>query len=174
MSLMIFKRLPGSARLAPWVGATVIAIALSGPAATATATARPEAASSAAAGGVYGGVTPQSWPVVVEVSRNGRQVIRAVIGLDLQCSSGDSFSESDNLIKLKINKRRRFSATYGPVTTRNNDGSTTDFADSVRGAANTARTTVSGTWELTEKFFNAGGALTDTCKSGTVHWRVKQ
>lgn len=173
MSPTTYKRPPGLARAAPWVGVLVIATTLSVAPATARAGAGPRAARSAVAGVVYGGVTPQRWPVVVEVSRNRRQVVGANVGLDLKCTSGDSFSDTDSFIKLRINKRR-FSSTSGPITTRNPDGSTTDFADSVRGTANAAGTKMSGTWELTETFFNAGGAVTDTCKSGTVRWTAKQ
>lgn len=170
------RRLPGSARPARWVGVILIATALGGVAATATATAgaRRQAASSAAAAVVYGGVTPQAWPVVVEVSRNGRRMVRAAIGLDLHCSSGDSFGQTDSFIRVPINTRRRFSSSYGPTTTRNADGSTTDFSGTLRGAVNAARTRMSGTWEVTETFFSVGGAVTDTCKSGKVAWKAKQ
>lgn len=148
-----------------WLSALAAAGTLGLPAAAAAAP-RP--------GVVLGGVTPQSWPVVVELSRNGRQIVRTNIGLDLRCTSGDLFGDSDSFVRLRINKRGRFGLSYGPVTTRNSDGTTTDFAGAIHGSANAARTKLSGTWELTETFYDAAGAVTDTCKSGVVRWKVKQ
>src|SRR3954447_21337062 len=65
------------------------------------AAARPQHGSSRAsgtgAGGrVYGGATAQDYPVVIETSKNGRKVVKALIALDLNCTSGDTVSVSDD------------------------------------------------------------------------------
>ena len=39
---------------------------------------------------VFGGLTPQQWPVVVEISRDRRKVVRTAIGLPVTCTSGGS------------------------------------------------------------------------------------
>src|SRR3954462_4034064 len=43
----------------------------------------------------FGGLTPQGWPVVIQVSRNLKHVTRAIIGLDENCTpSMDLFGTS--------------------------------------------------------------------------------
>ena len=36
-------------------------------------------------GVVYGAVTAQGYPVVIKVSKTGRKIVRATVGLDLKC-----------------------------------------------------------------------------------------
>jgi hypothetical protein len=148
-------------------------------ASTPTAAARPEhgspRASTAAAGGtVYGGVTPQEFPVAIETSANGRKVIRATIGLRLTCTSGGIFSLPDGYQALAVSKQRKFSAAFGPVTNRNDDGTTTDYQGSLSGAFNKARTKASGKWSLKVTEHDTAGAVTDICDTGNVSWNAKQ
>jgi hypothetical protein len=49
--------------------------------AVAVPAASPGSATPVGAGTVYGGVTVQGWPVVIQLSRSGRQVARANIGI---------------------------------------------------------------------------------------------
>jgi hypothetical protein len=130
------------------------------------------AAATAAAGVVYGGVTKESWPVMIQLSASGRQVVRAAIGLEMSCTSGDSYSERDGFTKLPV-KKRRFGTSYGPSTQRYKDGTTVDYEGSIRGRLNKARTRISGTWQLTETFYDGSGKVTDTCRSG-VSWTARQ
>jgi hypothetical protein len=132
-------------------------------------------ATTAGAGGtVYGGATAQDFPVVIETTKNGRKVVKAMIGIDLTCTSGDEFSVPDKYTALSVSKKRKFGVSLGPATFRNDDGTTTDIEQSMSGAFNKARTTVSGKWsvKLTER--DASGAVTDTCGSGSVSWTAKQ
>ena len=70
------------------VGLTADAVAAS-PAHTAVAVSRVEAAASPSTGaGVFGGFTSKGGPVVVELTRNGKQIKRVVAGIELRCSSG--------------------------------------------------------------------------------------
>lgn len=75
---------------------------------------------------------------------------------------------------LSVSKKRKFSASFGPMTTRNDDGTTTDFEGSVSGAFNNARTKATGKWSLKATDHDAAGAITDTCDSGSVSWSAKQ
>ena|SRR5829696_9210954 len=131
-------------------------------------------ATTAAAGGtVYGGVTAQDFPVVIETSKNGRRIVNATIAIRLDCSSGGFFTLADSY-KATVSKKRKFSVSFGPVTNRNDDGTTTDLEGTLSGAFNKARTTASGKWSLKATDHDAAGAITDTCDSGSVSWKAKQ
>ena len=73
-----------------------------------------------------------------------------------------------------MSKKGKFSASFGPQVNRNDDGTTTDFEGSLRGALNKARTKLSGKWQLKVTDHDASGAVTDTCDSGSVSWKAKQ
>jgi hypothetical protein len=145
----------------------------------AAAAARPEQGSSrattAGAGGtVYGGVTAQRFPVVIETSRNGRKLVEATVAIRLTCTSGGAVTLPDGYRGLSVNKKRKFRASFGPVTSRNDDGTTTDFEGSISGAFNKARTKASGKWSFKATDRDAAGAITDTCDSGSISWTAKQ
>ena len=67
----------------------------------------------------------------------------------------------------------RFAGTFGPMTQRNPDGTTTDLQGAIAGRLNKARTTASGTWQFKGTDHDATGAVTDTCDSGLLHWSAK-
>lgn len=144
-----------------------------------TAAARPEHGSSrattAAAGAtVYGGLTSQGFPVVIETSKNRRKVAQATIAIRLTCTSGGAFAVPDGYTGMSVTKKRKFRASFGPITSRNDDGTTTDFEGSVAGAFNKSRTKVSGRWSIKATDHDASGATTDTCDSGSIRWTAKQ
>ena len=133
----------------------------------------PARISAAAAGVVYGGVTDDGFGLMVETNKSGRKIVRMATGLKLRCTSGDTFNMPDSWSMLSINKRK-FSATFGPETQRNDDGSTVDVEGAVTGKFNRSKTSVSGTWSLKGTEYDATGAVTDTCDSGTINWTAKQ
>jgi hypothetical protein len=102
----------------------------------------PRAQSAALAGFVYGGRTAQVRPVMIEVDKSRRRVMEAIIGLDLTCTSGTSFSESDRWVDIRVNASRRFSARFGPEAERNPDGTTSDWEGSITGRFNRARSRI--------------------------------
>ena len=67
-----------------------------------------------AQGFVYGGVTASGYPVVVELSKNARKVVRATIGLELMCQTPGDVTLPDTFTNLPIKSNGRFSHTYGP------------------------------------------------------------
>jgi hypothetical protein len=144
-----------------------------------TAAARTEragtrAGAAAAGGTVYGGETAQNLPVVVETSKNGRKVVKAIVAIRLTCTSGAVVTLGDRYVALAVSKTRKFSTSFGPVTNRNDDGTTTDFEGTISGAFNKARTKASGKWSFKATDHDASGAVTDTCDSGSVSWSAKQ
>jgi hypothetical protein len=127
-----------------------------------------------AAGGSYGGVTSQNFPVVLETARHGRQVARAIVAIRLTCVSGAFITTPDSFQKLTISKKGKFGASFGPETLRNDDGTTTDLEGSISGRFNSSRTRATGTWTFKATDHDGAGAVTDTCDSGEVSWTAKQ
>jgi hypothetical protein len=132
-----------------------------------------QARAAATAGLVYGGVTSKDDPVIVEFNRSKRRVVRIVIALTFSCTSGDALNYSSRFVGVKVSKKGRFSGSSSD-TTRNADGSTTDYAVSMRGALNRARTKVTGRWTEKATYFDASAHVTDTCDTGSLAWTAKQ
>ena len=122
---------------------------------------------------VFGGLTPQQWPVVVEVSRDRRKVVRAAIGLPVTCTSGGSGYYSDQYRGMPLRKGR-FQSSFDGSRVDHNDGTYDVFQGSVKGTTNASRTAMSGTWRLMLVAYSALGAETDRCDSGIVRWKAKQ
>jgi hypothetical protein len=157
--------------------AGVVAIAMLACAPVAAAAA-PEhgstSARSAAAGVSYGGVTSQDFPVIVEVSKSRRKIVRTVIAIRLTCTAGGFATLPDSYGRLSVSKSGKFSTSFGPVIERNPDGTTVDFEGTVSGAFNSGRSKVSGSWSFKATHHDAAGAITDICDSGSVSWSAKQ
>jgi hypothetical protein len=134
----------------------------------------PARSSAAAAGVVYGGVTPAGFGLMVEVNKSGRKIMRMHTGLRMQCTSGGVFAMPDNWTNLRVSKQRKFSASFGPEVERNDDGTTTDGEGTVSGKFNSSRSSVSGKWSLKLTHRDAAGTVMDTCDSGIVNWKAKQ
>ena len=145
-----------------------LAVPLAAPASTHTAS------TSAVSGVVLGGLTAQNWPVMIELSKNGRRVVQAVAGLRLTCTSGAFVNVPDGYRGMAVSKSRKFSFKFGPMTERNADGTTVDFEGSISGSLNKARSKATGRWQLKVTERDAAGNVTDTCDSGAVTFSVKQ
>jgi hypothetical protein len=122
---------------------------------------------------VLGGSTSDGWPVVIEINKSGKQVVQASTGVTLNCTSGGLFSVPDGFQKLKISKKGKFGATFGPETADNPDGTKNVFEGSMSGKTNKARTKASGKWQFKVTALDAAGAVTDTCDSGSLRWKAK-
>jgi hypothetical protein len=134
----------------------------------------PHTAAGAASGMVFGGVSAQDFPVVIETSKNGRKIVDSAIAIRLTCTSGGSVVLPDRYRNLSVSKKGKFSASFGPMTSRNDDGTTTDFEGSVSGTFNKPRTKVSGKWTFKGTDHDAAGAVTETCEAANVSWSAKQ
>ena len=131
-------------------------------------------AAKAASGFAFGGITPQSWPVVIALNKARNVVDQAVIGLDMACTSGDTFGTSDGLQALKLSKKGRFSATVGPERI-DAGGIPADVESKVIGRMNKGRASMRGVWSLKITVYDAGGTtVVDTCESGLVSWTAVQ
>lgn len=125
-------------------------------------------------GNTYGGVTSQGQPVVVDMKPTRRQIVRAVVALELTCTSGTGFVVPDRYTRVPVTRSGKFRVAFGPITQRNDDGTTTDVEGRVSGALNRARTAINGSWSLSATEHDTTGAVTDTCSSGSVRWKAKQ
>lgn len=139
-----------------------------------SAEASASASAKAPSGNVFGGVTPQSWPVVVAVSKARDRVEQVVIGLDMACTSGDTFGTSDGFQALKLSKNGRFSTTFGPQRI-DAGGVPADVESKVIGRMAKGRASIRGVWSLKITIFDPAGAMVvDTCESGLVSWTAVQ
>jgi len=148
------------------IGSPMIPAAVAGPAGARTP--------NAATGNTYGGVTPQTEPIVVVMTANRRKIVRALTVLDMTCTSGDTGLVTDGYRQVPVSKKGRFSLAFGPTTERNEDGTTTDYQGRFAGKLNAAKTKITGTWSYTITDHDVAGAVTDTCTSGSVSWTAKQ
>ena len=157
-------------------GLIAAAAVLCGPIAASAASHRDaSAARKAPAPGVaFGGTTSQDFPIVIETARKGKQVARATVAVRMTCTAGGFFTAPDFFERLTVSKSRKFGASFGPETLRNDDGTTTDFEGSMSGRFNSSRTRVAGKWAIKATFHDAAGAVTDTCDSGSISWSAKQ
>ena len=133
----------------------------------------PYARSAAATGVVYGGRTSQGWPVMIELTKTGRKVAQAVIGLRLPCASGNFALFPDRYINMPVNKRRKFGTSFGPETVTNDDGTKLESEGSISGGLNRARSKVSGRWHLKVVYLDTSDGVIDTCQT-TISWSAKQ
>jgi hypothetical protein len=160
-------------------GAAITALAVTaGPAHGAPAPRHPTAQAAASAkaprGVVFGGITPQSWPVVVALNKARNRVDHVAIGLDMTCTSGDSFGTNDGFQKLKLSKRGRFTTTYGPQRI-DAGGVPADVESKVVGRMSSDRGSIRGVWSLKITIYEPTGTTAlDTCDSGLVRWTATQ
>jgi hypothetical protein len=123
---------------------------------------------------VFGGITQANWPIVVTLNKARTRVDQAVIGLDMQCSSGDGFGTSDGFKALKISPKGRFSAAYGPERI-DAGGTPADLESRVVGRFKNGRASMRGVWSLKVTLYDpAGTTVVDTCESGLVNWIAEQ
>jgi hypothetical protein len=136
--------------------------------------ARAAAAKRASGAHVFGGVTPQNWPIIVDLNKDATKVTRAVAGLDMTCTSTENFGTTDGFVDLKLNSKGRFKATYGPQRI-DAGGTPAAIEGAITGRRSTDRRAMKGTWRYKVTFYDAGGTtVVDTCESGLVSWRARQ
>jgi hypothetical protein len=134
-----------------------------------------------ARGVVYGAVTKPGYPVLIELSKGGRKVVTAAIGLELACQIPPNITLPDDFSNLKISKSGRFSAKV-PVTRSPADPSANqpaiDISASMTGRVSKDRRSIKGTWRRTVVIYDStdptGVAVEDTCDTGVVRFSAKQ
>jgi hypothetical protein len=124
-------------------------------------------------GSVFGGVTPQSWPVVITLNQAHTRVDRVAIGLDVTCTSGQSFGTSDGFKALKLSRTGRFSKVFGPQRI-DAGGVPADVESRIVGRIAADHASVHGIWTLKITIYDSTATtVEDTCESGLVRWRAR-
>ena len=134
-----------------------------------------------AQGLVYGGVTAAGYPVVIELSKTGRKVVNATMGIELKCVTPGDLTLPDSFKNLPVSKAGKFSHTYGPEEAPGDAAtgvSKFQISGAITGTVNKAKTRVKGTWNLKIVAFSAadptGATILDTCDSGVVNYKAEQ
>jgi hypothetical protein len=116
----------------------------------------------------FGGKTSAKWPVMVQLSRDGRQVAYAVAAWSVRCSDGP-FSDSEEFTQIPVSARGKFSTSYD--TGNYQDGSATvHFAASLTGKINKRRSRITGTVRVMSSDKDPTNGVDDTCDTGTVRY----
>jgi hypothetical protein len=134
----------------------------------------PLAHTAASRGVILGGFSGQGWPVVAEMNKSGSRVVKATIALVLDCTDGRTLNQLDGYKNMTITKSGKIGVTFGPETKTNDDGTKTVSQGSISGKFNSSRSRLSGKWNLSLTDYDASGATTNSCASGSVSWSVKQ
>jgi len=106
--------------------------------------------------------------------KNRRRIAETRIGFDMRCTSGGSYSDWDIWVGLRVNRRHKFSSSYGPETQRFKDGTTGDFWGEISGTVNRAGSKISGGAHFKSVYYDGAGAVTDRCDSGRLRWTANQ
>lgn len=167
--LRMLATVSGSSRRLGCIAAGALVLLVAAPVAASGSPAR----SRASGGAFYGGFTTQNFPVVVQMNKSRKRVVRIGLGVRATCTSGATFTVPDRYQGLKVSKKGRFGSAFAD-TQRNDDGTTTDFAGAVTGTLNKARTKVKGTWTWKAVEHDLAGAVTDTCDAPTFSWSATQ
>jgi len=130
---------------------------------------------------VFGAVTSQGYPVVVELSKTGRKVVNATIGLEVKCQMPPDITLPDTFTNMTISKTGKFKGVV-PLTRLPADPATgqpaIDVTASVSARVNKARTRITGTWQRRIVIYDltdpTGVKVFDTCDTGPLRFTAKQ
>ena len=121
---------------------------------------------------VFGGKTAQGWPVVIQISPNGKKVVRALAAI-AQDPANNSMIVPDEFLNLPV-KAGRFGTTWGPDQLNLDNGQVAEVSGFVSGKFSRNRRTASGTWQCKAVVKDAAGAIVATYDSQPVALRATQ
>jgi hypothetical protein len=160
------------ARLAALTPAVAtLAVAMSSPLGAELALADAPTAARGSAGVVYGGMTSNGWPVIVEVTRDGRFVKRMVGGIFAKCNVDGIYTFPSQWRDLRISRAGVFKEAY--VDTDVEDGLEVTYAESFAAKFNRARTRITGKWRASAAFQMPDGAV-NVCDTGPLRFTAQQ
>jgi hypothetical protein len=137
-------------------------------ASVAAATLAPPALARPAADVTFGGQTSAEWPVMVQLSRDGRQVAYAAAAWSAQCTDGP-LSDYQEFAHIPVTARRTFSKSYDTGDVQQ-DSATVHLAGFITGKVNKRRTKMTGTVRVMESYKDPGSGVDSTCDTGTVSY----
>ena len=116
----------------------------------------------------YGGKTSAKWPVMVQLSRDGRQVVYAVAAWRADCG-GTPISDSEEFAQIPVRRSGKFAKSYD--TGEFQDGtSTVHAAASITGKLNKQRSKITGSVRVMLSVKDASQGVDVTCDTGTVSY----
>ena len=116
----------------------------------------------------FGGKTSAKWPVMLQLSRDGRKVAYAVAAWTAQCSDG-LYSDSEEFTQIPVSAKRKFSSSYD--TGDFQQGSATlRAAASLTGKINKSRSKITGTVRVMSTAKDPTNGVDETCDTGTVKY----
>src|SRR3954471_4544748 len=116
----------------------------------------------------FGGRTSAKWPVMVQLSRDGRRVAYAVAAWTARCTDG-VLADNEEFSRSPVSAGRKFSRSYD--TGNYQDGSVTvRFAASITGKINKRRSRITGTVRVMSSVRDAANGVDETCDTGTVKY----
>jgi hypothetical protein len=122
----------------------------------------------AALGRVFGGVTSQDLPVVIELSKGGSSVRHMHFGWDATCKPDGLFEFGDTLLNLRLTNDR-FGGAFA-FDVNQPEGEKLRLAYTLRGTL--LGTRARGTLRVRATARDAAGAVTTSCDTRAITWKV--
>jgi hypothetical protein len=114
----------------------------------------------------YGGKTSAKWPVMVQLSRDGRQVSYAVAAWRATCG-GAPYSDTEEFEQIPVSRSGKFANSYD--TGDFQDGTATvHAAASITGKLNKHRSKITGSVRVMVSVKDPSEGLDFTCDTGTI------
>jgi hypothetical protein len=132
-----------------------------------------DASSSAAGSGgvVYGGTTSNGWPVIVEVTRDGRMVKRVLGAMSADCTQGETLIFPSSWRGLRISRGGAIRASFRDSDVV--DGTEVTYDESFTAKFNRSRTRLTGKWRASTTFRMPDGTV-DFCDTGSLRFAARQ
>ena len=151
------------------MGTSKLRSCLAAVAVTAVATAlAPVVEARPAAGIVYGGKTAAKWPVMVVVSRDGRQVSYALAAWATTCTDGAG-SDTEEFEKIPLSAGGRFAESYDTGEYQQ-DTATVRSAASINGKLNRRHSKITGTVRVMFSIKDPARGVDFACDTGIVKY----
>jgi hypothetical protein len=119
---------------------------------------------------VFGGLTSQGLPAVIEMNALGTRVDRLRIAWSSTCANTGEYALGDRYDDLGLSAAREFGGTWSEVVD-GPDGSRSVYDYELAGSVR--RTKASGVLEIKETDLDPQGATTDTCDTGAITWQLR-
>lgn len=116
----------------------------------------------------FGGRTSAKWPIMVQLSRDGRQVAYAVAAWSAQCTDGP-FSDQEVFEHIPVSGRRTFSRSYDTGDVQQGSA-TAHLAASITGKLDKRRSKITGTVRVMQSYKDPSSGVDSTCDTGTVSY----
>ena len=116
----------------------------------------------------YGGKSSAKWPVMVQLSRDGRQVTYAVAAWSADCS-GTPYSNTEEFEQIPVSRSGKFATSYDTGELQNGTA-TVHAATSIDGKLNKQRTKITGKVRVMLSVKDATEGVDLTCDTGVVSY----